>query len=94
MADPVLHHVLFYDYVEDVLERREPYRGDHLELLQQWKDDGRLVSAGPLGKPPSGAMFVFLVDDAAVVDEYVAADPYVDGGIVTAHRLVPWTVVV
>lgn len=94
MADPVLHHVLFYDYVEDVLERREPYRADHLELLQQWKDDGRLVSAGALGKPPSGAMFVFLVDDAAVVDDYVAADPYVEGGIVTAHRVVPWTVVV
>jgi uncharacterized protein YciI len=94
MADPVLHHVLFYDYVEDVLERRGPYRAGHLEHARQWKDDGRLVSAGALGTPPTGGMFVFLVDDPAVVEEYVAADPYVAGAIVTAHRIVPWTVVV
>ena len=94
MADPVLHHVLFYDYVEDVLERREPYRARHLELARSWKDEGRLVSFGPLGKPPTGGMFVFLVDDPAVIEQYVAADPYVEAGIVTAHRVVPWTVVV
>jgi len=94
MADPVLHHVLFYDYVDDVLERRGPYRAGHLEHAQHWKDDGRLVSAGALGTPPTGGMFVFLVDDPAVIEEYVAADPYVAGAIVTAHRIVPWTVVV
>lgn len=94
MSEPVLHHVLLYDYVEDVLERREPYRADHLALAQQWKDDGKLVSAGALGKPPYGALFDFLVDDPAEVDAYVAADPYVANGIVTGHRIVPWTVVV
>jgi uncharacterized protein YciI len=94
MADPILHHVLFYDYVEDVLERRAPYRSGHLELARQWKDEGRLVSGGLLGKPPTGGMFVFLVDDPAVIEEYVAADPYVSGGIVTGHRVVPWNVAV
>jgi uncharacterized protein YciI len=94
MAAAVLHHVLFYDYVEDVLERRGPYREAHLALAGRWKDDGKLVSAGALGNPPSGGMFVFLVDDPAVIEEYVAADPYVEAGIVTAHRVVPWNVVV
>lgn len=94
MSEPVLHHILFYDYVEDALERRGPYRDEHLALAQQWKDDGTLVSAGALGSPPSGGMFVFLVDDAALIDAYVEADPYVANGIVTAHRIVPWTVVV
>jgi len=94
MTEPVVHQVLFYDYVEDVLERRGPYRDEHLAHARQWKDDGRLVSAGALGNPPTGAMFVFLVDDAAQVDAYVAADPYVANGIVTGHRVVPWTVVV
>jgi uncharacterized protein len=94
VSDPVVHHVLFYDYVEDVLERRGPYRDDHLALLKRWKDDGRLVAAGTLGKPPTGAMFVFLVEDPADIDAYVAADPYVAGGIVRGHRVVPWTVVV
>ena len=94
MADPVLHQILFYDYVDDVLERRGPYRADHIELARRWKDEGRLISFGPLGTPPTGGMFVFLVDDPAVIEDYVAADPYVEAGIVTAHRVVPWTVVV
>jgi len=94
MSEPVVHQVLFYDYVDDVLERRGPHRDEHLAHAQQWNDDGRLVSAGALGSPPTGAMFVFLVDDAAQVDAYVAADPYVANGIVTGHRIVAWTVVV
>lgn len=94
MTDPVIHQVLFYDYVEDVLERRGPYRAGHLAHAQRYKDDGRLLSAGALGDPPSGGMFVFLVEDPADIDAYVAADPYVANGIVTGHRVVPWTVVV
>jgi uncharacterized protein YciI len=49
--------------------------------------------AGALGTPPTGGMFVFLVDDPAEIDEFVAADPYVQNDIVTGHRVVPWNVV-
>ena len=94
MSEPDRYHCLFYDYVEDVAEKRAPYRADHLAHAQAWKDDGRIVMAGALGKPPHGALLVFLVDDPAQIDEFVAADPYVAGGIVTGHRVVPWTVVV
>jgi uncharacterized protein YciI len=94
MSDPVVHQVLFYDYVGDVLERRGPYRESHLDHARRWKDDGRLVSAGALGSPPTGAMFVFLVEDPAQIDSFVDGDPYVQNAIVTAHRVVPWTVVV
>jgi uncharacterized protein YciI len=94
MSDPVVHQVLFYDYVGDVLERRGPYREDHLGHARRWKDAGSLVSAGALGSPPTGAMFVFLVDDPAEIDAFVADDPYVQNAIVTGHRVVPWTVVV
>jgi len=94
MSDPVVHHVLFYDYVPDVVERRAPYREDHLAVARAWKDDGRIVMAGALGRPPTGAMFVFLVDDPAQIEAFVAEDPYVLNGIVTGHRVVPWTVVI
>jgi uncharacterized protein YciI len=94
MSDPVLHHVLFYDYVENVVERRAPFREAHLEVAREWKDDGRIVMAGALGKPPTGALFVFLVDDPAEIETFVASDPYVINGIVTAHRIAPWTVVI
>jgi uncharacterized protein YciI len=93
MSDPVVHQVLFYDYVVNAVERRAPYRAGHLELVGKWKAEGRLVSGGALGQPPTGAMLVFLVDDPAEVEAFVTQDPYVSGGIVTAHRVVPWTVV-
>ena len=93
-AEPVVRHCLFYDYVEDVVEQRVPLRADHLALAREWKADGRIVMAGALGTPPTGALFVFLVDDPAQIDAFVAADPYVSGGIVTGHRVVPWNVVI
>jgi uncharacterized protein YciI len=89
-----LHHCLFYDYVEDVVEKRAPLRDDHLALVREWEQDGRLVMAGALGAAPTGALIVFLVEDPAQIDAFVAADPYVAGGIVTGHRVVPWNVVV
>jgi uncharacterized protein len=94
MADPIVHHVLFYDYVtENVLERRAPYRAEHLELVRRWKEDGRLVMAGALGDPPTGGLLAFKVDDPAEIDEFVNADPYVSSGLVTSHRVERWTVV-
>ena len=87
------HALLLYVYVPDVLERRAPYRERHLELIRAWKDDGRLLMAGPLGDPPTGAAFVFQVDDVNDLEEFVANDPYVEAGIVTSHSAAPWTLV-
>jgi uncharacterized protein YciI len=94
MSDPVLHHALFYDYVENAVERRAPFREDHLSWARSWKDDGRIVMGGVLGDPPHGALFVFRVEDPAQIEEFVGADPYVSGGIVTGHRVEPWNVVI
>ena len=55
-------------------------------------DAGGLLDA--LGDPPRGALFVFRVDDPAQIDAFVAADPYVSGGIVTGHHVAPWNVVI
>jgi len=93
VAEPVEHQVLTYAYVADVLERRGPFRAEHLALAAAWKADGRLVMFGPLGSPPTGGMFVFRVADAGAIDAYVAADPYVANGIVTSHTVTSWTVI-
>jgi uncharacterized protein YciI len=87
------HALLLYVYVEDVLERRVPHRDGHLELIRSWKDDGRLLMAGPLGDPPTGGAFVFQVNDPDEVEDFVANDPYVAEGIVTSHSLERWTLV-
>ena len=86
---------LFYDYVTDnIVERRAPHRPGHIGLFWEWKADGRLLEGGALGDPPHGALIVFAVDDPAEVEQFVGRDPYVANGLVTAHRIEPWNVVV
>jgi uncharacterized protein YciI len=87
------HQILFYDYVENVVERRAPHREAHLALVAEWVRSGRIVMAGALGDPPTGAAIVFLGGDPADAERFAEKDPYVAAGIVTARRVVPWTVV-
>jgi uncharacterized protein len=87
------HALLLYVYVDDILERRAPHRDQHLDLIRSWKDQGRLLMAGPLGDPPTGAAFVFQVYDVAEIDEFVAADPYIAAGLVTSHSMERWKLV-
>jgi uncharacterized protein len=89
MADK--RHVLFYEYVEDILERREPFRDEHLSGIRAAKEDGRVLQAGPLGDPPHGAAIVFA--DPAAAEAFAQADPYVINGLVTGWRVEPWTLV-
>jgi uncharacterized protein len=87
------HLILFYDYVEDVLERRAPHREAHLARIADWIASGRMTIAGALGDPPTGAALVFPGDDPAEPERFAEGDPYVSAGLVTARRVVPWTVV-
>jgi uncharacterized protein YciI len=84
-------HVLFYEYVADILERREPFRADHLSAIRAAKQDGRILQAGPLGDPPHGAAIVF--GDPAQAEAFAQADPYVTNGLVTGWRVEPWALV-
>lgn len=88
------HIILFYDYVEDILDRRGPFRDAHLAGARAALEAGELVSAGALGDPPHGAAFVFRDVDPERVEAFAAADPYVINGLVTDRRVVPWNVVV
>jgi len=87
------HRVLFYDYVADVLERRAPHREAHLARIAEWIAAGTLLSAGALGDPPTGALFVFGDVPEGEVARFADGDPYLAAGIVTGRRIVPWTVV-
>jgi len=84
-------HILFYEYVGDIVERREPFRADHLSAIRTAKEDGRILQAGPLGDPPHGAAIVFA--DPATAEEFAQADPYVVNGLVTSWRVERWTLV-
>jgi uncharacterized protein len=89
-----MYCILFYDYCENVIERRAPFREAHLKLAQEWAGRGELILGGAVGDPIDGGVLVFKVDDLARVEEFVRVDPYVAGGVATAWRIRPWTVVV
>ena len=89
-----MHHILFYEYVKDMAERRGPYREAHLARIHSERDAGRLVMAGALGNPPIGAAIVFGDGVApAEIEAFAARDPYVEAGLVTAWRVEPWRLV-
>jgi uncharacterized protein YciI len=87
------HHLLLYEYVEDVVERRGPYREDHLRRIRAEKEAGRVVMAGALGNPPAGAAIVFRGVDGDVITAFVNEDPYVRAGLVRSWRIEPWNLV-
>ena len=80
--------LLFYDYVEDIVERRAPHRPEHLELVGKWVEDGRVVAGGATGDPPTGALIVFR--ETGDPEEFVEIDPYVREGLVTGWRVEAW----
>ena len=86
--------LLTYDYVDDIAARRAPFREAHIGLVGDLHDQGVLVMAGAVGDPIEGALFVFTAEDQAVVEAFVAQDPYVAEGLVTGWQVRPWNVVV
>ena len=89
-----MYYFLFYDYVENVVERRAPYRDAHLKLAREALDRGELVMGGAFADPVDGAVLLFEAGDPSVVDAFVKQDPYVAAGIVRGWRIRPWTVAV
>jgi uncharacterized protein YciI len=93
LAGPEDHHLLLYDYVEDVSERRAPYREAHLARIASEQSKGRIVMAGALGDPPRGAAMVFKGLAREGIEEFVRGDPYVEAGLVTSWVIEPWRLV-
>jgi uncharacterized protein len=87
------HRILFYEYVEDIVERRAPYREAHLAHIRERRERGDLLMAGALGDPPHGAAFVFRGADPASIEDFVQGDPYVQAELVSGWRMEPWNLV-
>lgn len=89
-------YLLSYQYIPDVLEKRGPYREEHLQLAQTLADEGKCLAGGPTGplemKVPTGALFLFT--ERKTAEEFVTKDPYVSAGIVTSHNIQEWNVVI
>jgi len=88
-----VYFVLFYDYVDSIIERRAPHRDRHLALVQEFVATNEIVLGGAFVEPADGAMVIFNVENKAKIEEFVEKDPYVANQLVTGWRIRPWTVV-
>ena len=89
-----MYYALLYDYVADVVTRRQPHRQQHLELLRGLHERGELVMAGAWADPVDGAALIFKVDDSSVIERFVESDPYVANGLVSRWRIRKWDIVI
>ena len=89
-----MYFLLLYDVVPDYVERRLPFRAEHLALARAAHARGELLLGGALADPVDGAVLLFRGESPAVAEAFAKADPYVTHGLVTRWRVRPWTVVV
>ena len=89
-----MYFILLYEVVDDFVNRRAPFRPEHLKLLEESHRRGELVMAGAFSDPVDGAALVFRSSDPAVATRFAESDPYVTKGLVTNWRVRAWNVVV
>jgi hypothetical protein len=89
-----MHFLLLYDVVDDYVDRRGPFRAEHLSLIQKAHDRGELVMAGALTDPADGAVLVFRGLSPQPAESFAQADPYVRNGLVKAWRVRKWHTVI
>lgn len=89
-----MHYILFYDIVDDYLERRAQFRDVHLKFAMEAYERGDLVLAGALADPVDGAVLLFRGESPAAAESFARADPYVRNGLVKAWRVRKWNTVI
>ncbi|QNI74021.1 YciI family protein [Synechococcus sp. NOUM97013] len=81
--------VLWGTYCDDALQKREPFRDEHLNRLKQLKESGTLVTLGPT-EGSTHVFGVFESDSVSSVRTLLEADVYWREGIWTHLDVYPW----
>ena len=89
-----MHHILFYDVVENFTDKRMEFRAAHLAGVREAFERGELVLAGALAEPADGAVLVFRGSTPEVAERFARNDPYVKNGLVKAWRVRKWVTVI
>ena len=88
------HFLLFYDFVDNYLERRAEFRTDHLHLAWAAAGRGELLLGGALVDPVDGGVLLFKAESSAIAEAFARGDPYVTNGLVKTWKVREWTTVV
>ena len=89
-----MHYLLFYDVVEDYVQRRQPLRSAHLARCNEAVARGELVLGGALADPVDGAILLFRSSSPEAAERFATGDPYVLNGLVKSWRVREWVTVV
>ena len=89
-----MYYLLFYEPVDNYVEKRAPFRQVHLNYAQEAVDRGHLVLGGALADPADQAVLVFKGEGPDNAENFAKNDPYVVNGIIAHWHIRPWTVVV
>ena len=84
-----MRFVLWGTYCENALEKRTPFREEHLRGLSQQKDSGVLITLGPT----EGSTHVFAIYEAESREQVLDLlhnDIYWREGIWTDVQVYPW----
>ena len=84
-----MRFVLWGTYCENALEKRTPYREEHLAGLQRQKDDGVLITLGPT-ENSSHVFGIYEAESKQQVVDLLHNDVYWRQGIWTALEVYPW----
>ena len=82
-------YILLGSYCENALEKRTPYRQDHLAGLKKQKETGILVTIGPT-KDNTKVFGIYDSESAETVKELIENDPYWKHGIWTDYEIKEW----
>ena len=82
-------YIMWGSYCENALEKRTPYRQDHLEGLKKQKEQGILVTIGPT-KDNTKVFGIYEAESEAKVKELVESDPYWQNNIWTQYQIKEW----
>jgi uncharacterized protein YciI len=94
-----MYYVVFATDVDNSLDKRLAARPSHLARLQQLKDEGRLLVAGPFpaidSADPgaagySGSLIIAEFPSLEEARAWVDADPYVTAGVYADVRVKPF----
>jgi uncharacterized protein YciI len=89
-----MHYLLFYEAVDDYVERRKPFRDAHLTRAREAVARGELVLGGAYANPADGAVLLFTGDSPEVAERFASGDPYVMNGLIRRWWVREWSTVV
>ena len=81
--------VVFGKYCEDAINKREPFREQHLNRLKKLKDNNILVTLGPT-KCTKYLFGIFNVDNENQLRDFIEEDIYWKKGIWIKYDIYPW----